>query len=269
MNEAKEFKYIYGPVSSWRLGRSLGIDPLSRPEKICNFSCAYCQLGPTGAYTGGRAVFVSAAQILNELDALPQVGIDYLTLSSRGEPTLAANLGEIAAAIKAHRSEPLAVITNASLMDREEVRADLLKFDFVIAKLDGSGEESFSEINRPAPGLVLGNIIRGLKLFAERYNGKLALQTMLTTSNVHQINGLADIYRFIGPDEIQVNTPLRPSPVKPLSREELTVAASRLRSLNILSRFGKAAAIRTVYEADKEKVEAISSAETLKRRGKI
>lgn len=37
--------YIYGPVSSWRLGKSLGVDVISSDKKICNFDCVYCQLG--------------------------------------------------------------------------------------------------------------------------------------------------------------------------------------------------------------------------------
>ena len=40
-------RVIYGPVPSWRLGRSLGVDPLGGGEKRCTFDCLYCQLGPT------------------------------------------------------------------------------------------------------------------------------------------------------------------------------------------------------------------------------
>jgi wyosine [tRNA(Phe)-imidazoG37] synthetase (radical SAM superfamily) len=41
----KKFKYVYGPVPSRRLGRSLGVNPI--PFKTCNYSCVYCQLGRT------------------------------------------------------------------------------------------------------------------------------------------------------------------------------------------------------------------------------
>ncbi|HAR77907.1 MAG TPA: radical SAM protein, partial [Anaerostipes hadrus] len=40
-----DFKYVFGPIPSRRLGRSLGISPL--PKKTCNYSCIYCQLGRT------------------------------------------------------------------------------------------------------------------------------------------------------------------------------------------------------------------------------
>ncbi|MHA2380221.1 MAG: hypothetical protein ACXADS_13185 [Candidatus Thorarchaeota archaeon] len=38
--------YIYGPVSSWRYGRSLGVDIIIPPKK-CTDNCVYCQLGST------------------------------------------------------------------------------------------------------------------------------------------------------------------------------------------------------------------------------
>ncbi|MGA2227757.1 MAG: radical SAM protein, partial [Syntrophobacteraceae bacterium] len=37
--------YIFGPVPSRRLGRSLGIDVI--PPKTCSFDCIYCESGPT------------------------------------------------------------------------------------------------------------------------------------------------------------------------------------------------------------------------------
>ena len=38
-------RLTFGPVPSRRLGRSIGIDNI--PPKICTYSCAYCQIGPT------------------------------------------------------------------------------------------------------------------------------------------------------------------------------------------------------------------------------
>ena len=92
-------KYIYGSVPSWRLGRSLGVDLISG-EKVCAFDCIYCQLGKTVRHLIKRGVFVPTSAIIKELESLPALDIDYITLSGTGEPTLAANLGEELSEIK-------------------------------------------------------------------------------------------------------------------------------------------------------------------------
>ncbi|MCI5224693.1 MAG: radical SAM protein, partial [Candidatus Electrothrix sp. AR4] len=45
--------YIFGPVNSRRLGRSLGVDLFQ--EKICTLNCIYCEVGPTVRLTCERA----------------------------------------------------------------------------------------------------------------------------------------------------------------------------------------------------------------------
>lgn len=63
----RNFKYIYGPVPSWRLGSCLGIDLLSQEEKICNFDCSYCQMGSTIKYITKRKVYIPTTEIIKEL----------------------------------------------------------------------------------------------------------------------------------------------------------------------------------------------------------
>ncbi|MFH1338585.1 MAG: radical SAM protein, partial [Candidatus Omnitrophota bacterium] len=92
--KAKEFRYVYGPVASWRLGISLGIDLLSAAGKICNFDCIYCQLGKGSRYAEKPKACVKTSEIIKELKELPGLKIDYITFSGRGEPTLAKNLGQ-------------------------------------------------------------------------------------------------------------------------------------------------------------------------------
>ena len=146
---ARNYRYIYGPVPSWRLGSSLGIDPLSRDGKVCSFDCIYCQIGETAFLTDERKTFVPAAKIINELDSLPALKIDYITFSGTGEPTLAENLGQMIKAIKQIRREKIAVLTNSSLMYREDVQRDLFLADFVVAKLDAPSQTIFELVNRP------------------------------------------------------------------------------------------------------------------------
>lgn len=136
-------------MASWRLGSSLGIDPLSKGEKVCTFDCVYCQIGKTKLLTDKRETFVTVRDIVEELDSLPPIEIDYITFSGTGEPTLAENLGQMMKAIKKIRNEKIAVLTNSSLMHREDVQKDLFTADLVVAKLDASSKTFLSwSINR-------------------------------------------------------------------------------------------------------------------------
>ena len=255
-----KFHFIYGPVPSWRVGNSLGIDLLSQKEKICSFDCLYCQLGKTKIVTVTRQSYVPIDDILKELDMLPQdISIDYLTLSGRGEPTLAKNLGDMVKLLKGARKEPIAVITNSSLMNRQDVREELSYADFVIAKLDACSQESFMEINKPVSAMRFENVLEGMKIFRKHYRGKMALQVMFMRENAKCAAEIAIIAKELYPDEVQINTPLRPSSVKPLGREELTRVKDIFAGLNAIS----------VYESPKKHVKPISDEDTLKRRGKI
>ncbi|MBU1261990.1 radical SAM protein [bacterium] len=249
-------KYIYGPVSSYRLGRSLGIDILSQEEKICTFGCIYCQLGRKVRYVKERRVYVKTEDILAELEALPVLGIDHITFSGRGESTLAENLGEAILKIKEVQEKPVAVLTNSSLMNREDVIKDLSLADVVIAKLDSFSEESLNSINKPDEGIRFGEILEGIKNFRKGYSGKLGLQIMLCPQNKNEAESLAELAHQIMPDEVQLSTPLRKCPIRPLSEEEV----SRIKRL--FSDF----LVVTVYDSKSNETKPISKEETAKRR---
>jgi len=254
-----DYRYIYGPVPSWRLGSSLGIDPLSAGRKVCSFDCLYCQIGKTEVLTDKRQTFVKTKDILEEIKGLPSLNIDYMTFSGTGEPTLAENLGEMISAVREARGEKIAVLTNSSLMHRRDVQKDLSAADLVVAKLDASREEVFDIINRPAKGVTLKTVIKGIKDFKKHYQGKLALQIMFMEPNKECAKGIARIAEDIMPDEVQLNTPLRPCGVRPLSKSEMEAIERHFKGLNTVS----------VYGAAKKDVTPISSKDTLKRRGKI
>lgn len=249
------FKYIYGPVSSWRLGRSLGIDPISGKRKICTFDCVYCQIEETSVFAGERRIFVPVTKIIEEINLLPPMQIEYITFSGRGEPTLARNLGQMIKAIKKIRNEKIAVLTNSSLLNRTDVQDDLLPADFVIAKLDAASQETFEAIDQPPRIIKLGAIVSAIKNFKKIYKNKLALQIMFVEENKRYVQEIAQIAREINPDEVQINTPLRPCRVKPLSKAELNIIKSYFKGLNNIS----------VYEAKKKKVKLISGKDTLRR----
>lgn len=254
----KKFRYIYGPVPSWRLGRSLGIDPISAKGKVCSFDCIYCQIGATKVKTDKRSIYVATPQIIEELDSLPQCEIDYITFAGAGEPTLAENIGSMIRGIKRIRKEKIAVLTNTSLLNKEEVRKDLLDADFVVAKLDAVSQDLFKLINQPVDSITIEEIIHGIIKFREMYKGRFALQIMLIEQNKNYAHDISQIAKHINPDEIQINTPLRPCGVKPLSKSELGEIENYFTGLNTVS----------VYKAEHGEVEPISSKDTLRRRGK-
>ncbi len=248
-------KYIYGPVPSWRLGRSLGVDLISG-EKACTFDCIYCQLGKTVRHVIKREIFVPTSKIVKDLESLPNLQLDYITLSGTGEPTLAANLGEVILEIKKRFKNRVAVLTNSSLMHERQVRKELSLADLVVAKLDAPNEKIFRIVNQPTNGINLNMIVEGIRRFHEEYPGKLALQIMFVPQNKDYAADLAALAKEIKPVEVEINTPLRPSPVKPLSPEELTEIKELFKPLKVYS----------VYDVERPETRPMDERETKKRR---
>jgi wyosine [tRNA(Phe)-imidazoG37] synthetase (radical SAM superfamily) len=212
---------VYGPVASWRLGRSLGIDMLCTEQKTCNFDCVYCQLGSTVNKQTERKEFVSLVNLGDDLNAVKGVEADWVTFSGMGEPTLASNLGEAITMAKSVLGLPVAVFTNGSLVNREDVRKELALADMIILKLDATEGALFRTINRPADGINFLNIIQGYQALRMEYQGKLALDIMLNELNAGNGYNLRLMARYPMPDQLQLNTPLRPCGIKPLSFAEL------------------------------------------------
>lgn len=264
----KKFKYLYGPVSSWRIGSSLGVDLISRDEKVCSFDCAYCQLGETLVKTKERKIYIPTEMVVEEIKMLPpDILIDYITFSGRGEPTLAKNLGEVIKKIKAFRKEKIAVITDSSMMRDKSVRKELSLSDFVMAKLDASDQESFDKINRPVEGIRFKDVYEGIAAFRSEYRTRLAVQIMFFVMNKEEFKELAKLAFEIDPDEIEINTPLRPCKEKPLSRKEITLISDYFEDFG--RRIGSKVKVISVYGAEHKKMaEAISKEDTLRRRGK-
>ncbi|MDD5217166.1 MAG: radical SAM protein [Candidatus Omnitrophica bacterium] len=263
MTNKKNCRYVYGPVASWRLGSSLGIDPISAEEKICTFDCVYCQLGRTKVFSDERHVFVSVKDVVDELKTLPVVAVDYITFSGAGEPTLAKNLGDMIQAVRKVRNEKIAVITNASLMNRKDVREDLSQADFILAKLDAGSEDLFQEINRPMKGISFDSFLQSMKEFRAIYKGRFALQMMFILANEGDAGRMAAIAKELHPDEVEINTPLRTCGVRPLCEAAVCKIESRFRAL-----CGAQSSVINVFNGLHKKVSAISTPDTLKRRGK-
>jgi wyosine [tRNA(Phe)-imidazoG37] synthetase (radical SAM superfamily) len=216
----------------------------------------YCSLGPTTEKTIERRVFVPAKQIAQALEkAIKKVEADVVTFSGTGEPTLAQNLGELIKIARDISGLPIAVLTNSSLETRKDVRRDLVRADIVKGKLDVPNEILLKQINQPHEEILFGDIVKGLKKFRGEFKGKFSLEVMFVPENKNFSEEIAKIVRAIKPDEVQINTPLRFSPVRPLTREELKEVQKSFEGMNF----------RSVYEAEKPKVEKVIGREKVKK----
>ena len=207
----RDVSAVYGPVDSWRLGRSLGVDLLC-VNSICSFRCFYCQLGRINVHTSERAVFVPTRKVMDDLSRADRGAADCVTLSGSGEPTLAANVGEVIHEVKRVTGKPVAVLTNAAHLVSPQVRRDLLAADSVFCKLDAADEKTFRRINRPVEGVTLSGVVRGIKRLRAEYAGRLAVQTMLTPLNADGPEEFARLIGEIRPDEVHLCAPTRSVP---------------------------------------------------------
>jgi wyosine [tRNA(Phe)-imidazoG37] synthetase (radical SAM superfamily) len=229
-------KYVFGPVPSRRLGRSLGIDPI--PLKTCNWNCVYCQLGRTRPLTNVRRDYNPRRAILDEvktaLTAHKPGEIDWITFVGSGETTLHGGLGWLIRRVKALSNLPVAVITNGALLFLPEIRGELAAADAVLPSLDAGRPALYRKINRPWPKLTFDLLLEGLISFKKEYQGNLWVEVML----IHGVNDteveldqIAQALEKIQPDEIHLLQPTRPPAetwVQPGSDEDLLRAQAIL-----------------------------------------
>jgi len=203
--------HVFGPVPSRRLGRSLGVDLV--PFKTCTYDCIYCQLGRTTRKTLERKEWVPMDAVLEELKRKLVYRPDYITLSGSGEPTLHSRVGEIIGHIQAMTDEPVAVLTNGSLLWQPQVRAELALADVVLPSLDAGDASRFSFINRPHTSLSFDQVVEGLIAFRREFTGQYWLEVFLLagyTAILADVDRIATLATEIRPDRVQLNTVARP-----------------------------------------------------------
>jgi wyosine [tRNA(Phe)-imidazoG37] synthetase (radical SAM superfamily) len=237
-------QYVFGPVPSRRLGRSLGVDLV--PFKTCTYDCIYCQLGRTTCHTVERKDWVPLAEVLEQLKGRLDTRPDYITLSGSGEPTLFTPLDRVIDGIRAVTDIPIAVLTNGSLLGHSAVQRELQGADLVIPSLDAGNETTFRLVNRPHDTLSFEHMLAGLVSFRRRFRGQYWLEVLLVDPYTTSERELADIrhcVELIRPDRVQLNTVTRP-PAEGYARP---VSAARL--AEIADTFQPAAKVIAEHQA--------------------
>jgi len=206
---------IFGPVRSGRLGASLGLDLLS--AKVCSFDCLYCEVGPTRALTLNRKPYVPADKLLGELAYWlfhEHPAFEVITLGGMGEPTLNSDMGRIIQGVRELAPDvPVAVLTNSSLAWDPQVRAELCQADILLPSMDALMPLEFNAVNRPAPGVSMVDIRRGLLQLRQEFAGRMYLEVLLlagVNDSDENLERLASFCAELAPDRVDVTTMSRP-----------------------------------------------------------
>lgn len=226
-NKKLKTKRVFGPVLSKRLGNSLGIDVI--PHKTCSYNCIYCQLGSEENTITDLTNYYSVDEIIYELKEalLNNKNIDYITFTGSGEPTLYKDLKKLIYEIKQITDIPVCVITNGSLLYKQEMRSNLLLADLIIPSLDAGNEETFKLIDNPNKEIDFDKMVEGLIEFKKVFKGEYWLEIFLLkdiNDNEDELDDIIKIVKKIKPDRIQFITATRRvanEKAKALSDEEL------------------------------------------------
>jgi wyosine [tRNA(Phe)-imidazoG37] synthetase (radical SAM superfamily) len=237
----------FGPVPSRRLGRSLGINNI--PPKSCSYSCLYCQVGTTLGKTVVPQVFYQPEAIREAVESQLQKvcaineSVDYLTFVPDGEPGLDINLGKSIELLRP-LGIPIAIISNASLLWREEVRSAMSKADWVSVKVDSVEETIWKRLNRPHETLQLSDILDGIRRFIQEFAGELVTETMLiegVNDNQDNVSKTADFLHELSIAKAYLAIPTRPpaeptvhGPAEPAVNSAYQLLASRVPQVEYL-----------------------------------
>ena len=234
---------VYGPVRSRRLGRSLGINLTPAHLKLCSFNCSYCQYGwsehsrraSEPAFEHWPSASTVTKAVAAALRSLAAQGdrVDRLTLAGHGEPTMHPKIKEVVAALRKVRDElvpdvPIAVLSNASTLERADVREALAELDERYMKLDAGDTATLRSVN--GSPLSIEQLVTGLKKVPD-----IVIQAMFVKDRTGRVDNTGDltVINWVGaldrirPKAVQVYTIDR-TPAFPYLQP---VPAARLREI--------------------------------------
>ncbi len=241
-NTSSAMSFIFGPVPSRRLGRSLGVDLV--PFKTCSYDCIYCQLGRTTNKTVERREWVPLGDVLAELKEKLATQPDYITLSGSGEPTLYSRLDELIDGIRSMTDIPVAVLTNGSLLWQPDVRRQLKNAHLAVPSLDAGNAAMFRNVNRPHESISFDRMLEGLIDFRGEFPGEYWLEVFFLAGHTaidSEAEQIVECVRRIQPDRVQLNTATRPT------AEEYAVMVDHRRMEELAKRFDPPAEVIADY----------------------
>lgn len=239
---------IFGPVKSRRLGSSLGVNLLPVDGKLCNFNCIYCECGWT-EHKGQKLRYNDRDTVRQELEKrlaiMREEGqeLDVITFAGNGEPTMHPCFAEIIDDTLAVRdrlfpSAKVAVLSNATMIGREDVRHALERVDRAILKIDSALEETIKAVNEPLFDYSLDKVIDGMR----RFHGELIVQTMflrgekdgriIDNTTDEEVSAWLDVLDRVRPWLVMIYSIDRDTPHDRLSKvsaQELSAIAQKVR----------------------------------------
>ncbi|OEY18821.1 radical SAM protein [Campylobacter jejuni] len=233
-------KILFGPVSSRRFGRSLGID-LSPSKKQCNFDCVYCELDPKKAQEKQDEI-ISIDKIISEVKVMLEknVEFDFLTLTANGEPSLYPYLNELILSLRSiAKDKKLLILSNGTAVLDEDKFNALLKLDVVKFSLDSAVAKTFYRINRALKNIDLEKMIEKMADFRARFNGDLIMEILVVkdlNDNEEEFKALNQALKKIMPLRVDLSTIDRPPAyaVKKVSEEKLLELSKLIDSTPVL-----------------------------------
>ncbi|ASE90059.1 radical SAM protein [Campylobacter jejuni] len=233
-------KILFGPVSSRRFGRSLGID-LSPSKKQCNFDCVYCELDPKKAQEKQDEI-ISIDKIISEVKVMLEknVEFDFLTLTANGEPSLYPYLNELILSLRSiAKDKKLLILSNGTAVLDEDKFNALLKLDVVKFSLDSAVAKTFYRIDRALKNIDLEKMIEKMADFRARFNGDLIMEILVVkdlNDNEEEFKALNQALKKIMPLRVDLSTIDRPPAyaVKKVSEEKLLELSKLIDSTPVL-----------------------------------
>lgn len=208
--------YVYGPINSIRLGRTLYVNIV--PNNVCSYNCVYCHCGVTRIQSSVREKFYPFDDIMAEIiNRAYHTAPRHISFIGEGEPTLSRDLGSLIEQTRLKTEVPIVICTNGSLLFRKDVRQDLAGAEVVIIKIDAGDENDFLKINRPLNNLDYQMIISGMTKFRGEFDGQIWVDVMLVknVNDSHQdIISISETIQKIRPNQIYVRTLTSP-PAEP------------------------------------------------------
>jgi wyosine [tRNA(Phe)-imidazoG37] synthetase (radical SAM superfamily) len=225
---------IFGPVKSRRLGASLGINLLPANGKFCNFNCIYCECGWSSG-SDMKTRLPSREEIRNRLEKkLLQIRedgtpLDRITFAGNGEPTIHPDFPAIIADAIGIRDRivpgvKIAVLSNASNLDKPEIFDALGRIEMNILKLDSANEQTVKLMNQPPSGYRVDRVIEGMI----RYDGRFILQTLFVkgefcgipvdNTREEEVKSWIEVVQKVRPEMVMIYTIARDTPIQTLQK---------------------------------------------------